>query len=78
MKEILPTHVGIKASGGIKTAEQALSMAMMGSTNVLGVGCVHACVDVREVWYQARAMRLTLPGALFGQHHPPGLMLGHH
>lgn len=34
MKQVLPSHVGIKASGGIKTYEQALSMIEAGANRI--------------------------------------------
>lgn len=34
MKEILPAHVGIKASGGIKTAEQAITLIEAGAVRI--------------------------------------------
>jgi deoxyribose-phosphate aldolase len=34
MKEILPDHVGIKASGGIKTIEQAVTMIEAGASRI--------------------------------------------
>jgi len=34
MKEILPAHVGIKASGGIKTIEQAVTMIEAGASRI--------------------------------------------
>ena len=34
MKKVLPTHVGIKASGGIKTFEQAMAMIEAGANRI--------------------------------------------
>jgi len=34
MKKVLPSHVGIKASGGIKTCEQALAMIEAGASRI--------------------------------------------
>jgi deoxyribose-phosphate aldolase len=34
MKKVLPGHVGIKASGGIKTYEQAIAMIVAGATRI--------------------------------------------
>lgn len=34
MKKVLPSHVGIKASGGIRTREQALAMIEAGANRI--------------------------------------------
>jgi deoxyribose-phosphate aldolase len=48
MREILPSNVGIKASGGIKTLEQALSMLEAGADRIGTSSAIHIFNQSKE------------------------------